>query len=288
MKILGTGLNGLIGSRIIELLGNDFEFESLSRSTGVDISDYESVYSAINKSEAQIVIHAAAYTDVKGAEDQKDLGENSTAWIINVLGTKNVAKAVREAGKKLIHFSTDMVVGGDDMPPGGFTEDAKPNPLNWYAQTKYEAERIVQNLSSPWIILRTAYPYRKQFPKPDFVRFFKNWLAEKKPISVLTDRLITPTFIDDLAPVIKTLIEKDATGIYNSVGSQILSIYEAVNIIADIFDLDKSLISETTRKNFLIDRPAEPFSSALNNAKIKQLGVNMHTFEDGLQIIKNS
>ncbi len=179
-----------------------------------------------------------------------------------------------------------MVVGGDDMPEGGFREDAVPNPLSFYAVTKSEAEKIVQSLSTPWVIMRTAYPYRASFEKPDFARFFKQWLTEKKPISVLTDRIISPTFIDDLANAFDVLVEKDALGIYHTVDSQIVSVYEAVVLIAKAFNLDTKLIGKTTRKEFLIGRPPEPFSSALNNAKIIELGVSMHTFEQGLEIIK--
>jgi len=288
MKIIGTGLNGLFGSRIVELLSGKFEFENISRSTGVDITNFDQVYQAVKESSADFVFHLAAFTDVKTAELQKDLGEQSEAWKINVIGTQNVAKACESTGKKMIHFSTDLVVGGDDMPDGGFTEEAEYNPLNFYAQTKVEAEKSVQNLNSPWLILRPAYPYRKNFEKIDFVRFFKKTLEDKKAIAVLTDRVISPTFIDDLANGIEILLKSEATGIYNAVGSQILSIYDAVNLIAKTFDLDSSLISKTTRKEFLVGRPMEPFYSGLNNAKIRKLSVNMHSFEEGLQIIKNT
>ncbi len=286
MKILGTGLNGLIGSRIIDLLKDKYTFQNLSRSTGVDITNYEQVLNAVSKFDGKLVLHLAAYTDVKEAEKEKGLKDKSICWRINVLGTQNVTKACSVTNKKLIHFSTDMLLGGDKMPEGGFSEGAKPNPLSFYAITKYEAEKIVQSMSTPWIIARTAYPYRASFEKPDFVRFFRQWLTEKKPILVLTDRLISPTFIDDLANALDILIEKNALGLYHTVGSQIVSVYDAAILIAKAFNLDESLIGKTTRKEFLVGRPPEPFSSALNNAKIRQLGVVMHTFEEGLSIIK--
>lgn len=288
MKILGTGLNGLFGSRIVELLSEQFEFENVSRSTGVDITNFDQVLQAVKASSAECVLHLAAYTDVKTAEAQKDLGSESEAWKINVIGTQNVAKACEVTNKKMIHFSTDLVVGGDEMPEGGFTEEASYNPLNFYAETKVEGEKIVKSLSSPWIILRPAYPYRNDFSKPDFVRFFKKTLTDQKPIAVLTDRVISPTYVDDVAVAIETLLKNGATGLYNSVGSQILSIYDAVNLIAKVFGLDSSLIGKTTRAEFLVSRPMEPFYSALNNAKIRKLSVNMHSFEEGLQMLKNS
>lgn len=286
MKILGTGLNGLIGSRIVDLLKEKYTFQNISRSTGVDVTNYSQVLNTISSSDAKVVFHAAAHTDVKAAEKEKDLGQESQSWKINVIGTQNVAKVCAQTGKKLIYLSTDMVLGGDNMPKAGFKEDATQNPLSWYAITKSEAEKIVQSLSTPWVIMRTAYPYRASFSKPDFVRFFKNWLSEKKPISVLTDRIISPTFIDDLTNAFDVLVEKDASGIYHTVGSQIVSVYDAVVLIAKAFNLDTKLIGKTTRKEFLIGRPPEPFSSALNNDKIRELGVEMHTFEQGLEIIK--
>lgn len=287
MKIIGTGLNGLIGSRIVELLTSKYQFENLNRENGVDITEYNSVYHAIKSSESKIVLHAAAYTDVKGAEAEKELKEKSMVWKVNVIGTQNVAKVCQELDKKMIHFSTDMVVGGDDMPQGGFTEEALPNPLNWYAQTKYEAEKEIQKLPIPWVILRLAYPYRAKFEKPDFARFFINKLKMNKPVSVLTDRIISPTFIDDIALALDILIQENSKGIFNVVGSQILSIYDAVVLISKTFDLDTKLVEKTTRDKFLVGRPGEPFSSALDNGKIRQLGVNMNAFEEGLRILKN-
>ena len=285
-KILGTGLSGLVGSRIVELLSGKFEFEDISRKTGINITDSKAVFDKISASEASVVLHLAAYTDVKGAEKEKELKEESESWKINVIGTQNVAKACEKTGKKIIYISTDLVLGGDDMPEGGFTEDALPNPLSWYAVTKYEAEKVIEKTSSPWIITRTAYPFRASYEKSDFVRFFRDLLRDGKPIPVLTDRLISPTFIDDLAGAFEALIEKETMGIFHTAGSQIVSLYDAVIMIADNFNLDKSLVKKTTREEFLAGRPPEPFSSALSNAKIKQLGVNMHTFEEGLHILK--
>ncbi len=286
MKIIGTGLNGLIGSKIVELLSDKFSFENISRSTGVDITNFESVNKSISSSDASIVIHLAAYTDVKLAEIERDLKEKSMAWIINVEGTKNVARACEENGKRLIHFSTDMVIGGDKMPEDGFDEDAEYNPLSWYAQTKCEAEKEIRKISTPWAIIRTAYPYRSAFEKLDFVRLFIDMMENKKSISALIDRIISPTFIDDIPKALDVLIKSESLGIYNVAGSQILSIYDCALIISKVFNLDPSLVRESTRDKFLVGRPPEPFSSALNNDKIKKLGVSMHTFEEGLSILK--
>ena len=285
-KILGTGLSGLVGSRIVELLSSRYEFENLSRSSGFELTDREKVLKAISSSHAPIVLHAAAYTDVKKAEADKSLGEQSDAWRVNVLGTQHIAEACKSAGKKLIYISTDLVLGGDIAPAHGFSEDVQPNPLSWYAKTKYEGELRVQRIHTPWVIMRIAYPYRSSFIRPDFVRFFINGLREGKQYNGLTDRIITPTFIDDIAYGLDALISQDAMGIYHVVGNQKLSIYESLISIAKTFDLSAEHIGETTREAFLVGRAPEPFHSELNNAKITKLGVKMRGFEEGLEEVK--
>jgi dTDP-4-dehydrorhamnose reductase len=285
MKILGTGLNGLIGSRIIELLPQH-QFENISRSSGVDIINKNQVEAAIEKSSADVVVHLAAMTDVKGAELEKDRGEESSAWKINVLGTEYIAQACQKTGKKLVYISTDLVFDGENAPEKGYEETDQPNPVNWYAKTKYEGELRVQAITSPWIIMRTGYPYRAIFPKKDFVRVFQSLLEEKKPFIAITDRIITPTFIDDIAVALDGLLKHNAVGIYNTTGSEAVSIYDAAKMVAQTFELDASLIGKTTRKEFLVGKPAEPFNSSLCIHKLEQLGMKMHSFQEGLHMVK--
>src|SRR5579864_4697223 len=140
LKILITGGNGLVGSRIVELLSKKYEFEQVSRSSGVDIIDKQVVFDKIKNSDTEVVLHLAAKADVDGCEKEKELGEQSDAWKINVEGTRNVVDACVSANKKIIYISTDFVFGGEDTPENGYTEENIPRPINWYAQTKYEGE----------------------------------------------------------------------------------------------------------------------------------------------------
>lgn len=286
MKILATGLTGLIGSRINELLNSEYNFESVSRSTGLDITNSESVQRVVNTSDAEIVLHLAAYTDVKAAELQKDSGEESDAWKVNVVGTENIVRACEESSKKLIFISTDLVFDGMNTPDGGYGEEDPENPLNWYARTKFEGELRVRSMKSPWIVVRPAYPYRAEYSKNDFVRLFMQKLSNNEQLTVLTDRIVSPTFIDDLTQALHVLIQKKATGIFHTVGSSQVSVYEAAQEIAKVFSYNSTLIQTTTRKEFLVNRPPEPFNSSLNNAKITKIGVEMKTFSEGLYEIK--
>lgn len=299
MKILGTGLSGLVGSRIVELL-KDYEFENLSLETGVDILDKDDVFNRISNSKADIILHMAAKTDVDGCEndkkeDQKILRiqdvlqqekswrRKKTAWAVNVSGTKNIAHACEVNNKKIIYISTDFVFDGEKE---SYSEEDLPNPVNWYAKTKYEGEKVIESLSSPFLIIRLAYPYRARFERNDFFRAMLNRLKNNQPVTAVTDHIFSPTFIDDFSHALDLIFKENPQGIIHVVGSQNLSPYDAALLIAKHFNLDRSLISKTTRKDFFKNRAQRPFKLALKNDKIRKLGIGMKTFEEGLLEIK--
>lgn len=287
MKILGTGLDGLVGSRIVELLNGKHEFENVSLSMGVDITDRNAVLEKIKSSDAQIVLHLAAKTDVDGCELDKSLSKDGEAWKINVEGTRNVAEVCSQANKKLMYVSTDFVFDGKNPPVDGYSEEDIPNPINWYAKTKYEGEKIVKALKTPWIIVRIAYPYRANFMKLDFFRAILNRLKNSEAIAAVTDHVFTPTFIDDIAFALDVLISNNYQGVFHVVGSQSLTPFDAANLIAQEFELDKSKINKTMRSEFFNNRAFRPFQLTLKNDKITKLGIRMRTFEEGLKEVKS-
>lgn len=303
MNIIGTGLSGLVGSRIVELLSSEYSFENISRQTGVDILDRELLIKKIAGSQTSVVLHFAAKTDVDECEKDRDNDSEilrykdkkkqeeewnikKTAWGINVLGTKNIVNACERAGKKLIYISTDFVFDGGSPPEKGYTEEDVPRPINWYGQTKFEGEKAVQNARIPWTIIRISYPYRATFEKKDFARAMMNRLKNNQPILAITDQFITPTFIDDIAQAVNVIIVKNATGIIHVTGSQFISPYDIAQLIVKEYNFDQSLISPTTRAEFFANRAPRPFKSIVRNDKIKKLGVLMKTFSEGLEVVK--
>ena len=286
-QILGLGLNGLVGSRIMQLLSESYEFINLSRSTGVDITKKDSLSVIKDYADAKFVLQFAAKTDVDDCEKDKELGEEGEAWKINVNGTRNVAQACRDLGKKIIYISTDFVFDGQKVKGDSYSETDTPNPINWYSKTKYEGEKAVSESGAPYVIIRLAYPYRAGFElKKDFVRAIIDSLKNGNEIKGITDHIFCPTLIDDIAPVFDTLIKNDAVGIYHAVGKDGITPYEAALKIAEVFDLDQSLVAATTREEFFKDRAPRPFNLKLRNVKIEQLGVKMKGFEEGLLEIK--
>ncbi len=289
MKIFTIGGSGLVGTRIIELLKGKYTFDDLSLTNGVDITNPSSLDIIKNDTEHEVVLHLAAKADVEACEKDKELREEGAAFKINVIGTKNVVEACRASNKKLLYISTDFVFDGTKEPPYQYTEDDRPNPVNWYAITKYKGEEVIQGSDVSHAILRIAYPFRSDefASKKDFVHGIMGRLANKQPITAVTDHIMTPTFIDDIAYAIDAIVSQNATGIYHVVGSQSLTPYDAFMAIADRFDYDKGLITKTTREEFFKGKAPRPFNLSINNAKITKLGVKMRTFAEGLQEIKD-
>src|SRR5258708_623134 len=282
MKILGTGLSGLVGSRIVELLKDKYEFDSSTE----DITDKNAIQNRIRNSDASLVLHLAAKADVDGCEEDKELGQEGDAWKINVVGTQNIAEVCSQANKKLIYISTDFVFDGESKE--GNSEEDTPNPINWYGKTKYEGEKAIQASTFDFLIARIAYPYRVNFPlKKDFARGLIERLKNGQPLSMITNHVMTPTFVDDIANALNLLVEKKEKGVFHVVGSQQISPYDAAILICDVLGLDKSKISKTTREEFFKGRASRGFNLYLKNDKIRKLGINMRTFEEGLKEIIN-
>jgi dTDP-4-dehydrorhamnose reductase len=298
IKIIGTGITGLVGSRIVELLKGQYEFENLSLETGVDISDKKQVAKIINDSPARVVLHLAAKTDVDGCEKDKDedtkiLKEGKiekfaglkSAWAVNVEGTRNLVEAARAKGAKIIYISTDFVFDGNKE---FYTEEDFPRPVNWYGVSKLEGEKVVISSGIPYLIIRIAFPYRAVFKnKSDIVRNIIQRLKEESRILMVSDQMITPTFIDDIALALDFVIRNKAEGIYQVVGSDSCSPLALAQVIANTFNLDQSLIGQTTREDYYASRAPRPFSLVLKNDKLKKLGFKMSTLSEGLRKVKS-
>ena len=151
--ILMTGGSGRLGSALQDLLP---QLKAPSHRE-TDITQPESLMRAFETIKPDLVVHAAAYTDVAGAERQPE-----ACWHTNVVGTRNLVAAVRQAGLPLVHISTDYVFYGDT---GMYREDDVPGPVrNYYALSKLVAEEVVRTLPD-YLIVRTSFrPERWPYP----------------------------------------------------------------------------------------------------------------------------
>ncbi len=284
--IIGTGLSGMVGSRLVELFQKKYQFVNLDLTTNVDITDASAVNHALSQHQPTTVIHLAALTDVSKAYEEKD-NKQGMVYKINTEGTRNIALSCQKHGHYLIHISTDFVFDGEKETP--YTETDKPNPIEWYGQTKFWAEQEVEKSNCQHVIARIAYPFRANFPqKLDLVRNIIQKLKNNSLHPMFADQIITPTFIDDICNTLNIFINKKPTGIYHLVGSTSLSPFELTQKISQVFNL-KADIKSSSFKDFILKdpRPRQQFLK-ISNQKLKtDLNITMKSIDSALKVLKD-
>lgn len=271
--IATTGLDGLVGSRIRELLHDTFDFVNLHEKS-MDITNKDSVNKAISKTEFDTFLHLAAFTNVDAAEENQE-----TAYKVNVIGTQNVFNAVQDKGKKIMYMSTGFVFDGENPP---YYEDSEPHPISYYGETKYEGEKIIDGKG---IIIRIDYPYGGHVEyKKDIVESLIDLLQAKKPLSGVEDQILTPTFIDDIAQAVEHLALNIDSGLFHIVGADSLSGLDIIRTIGEVFDLDTSHIGSTSYEEFYKGKARRPQKSIMKSKK--NTFTKMSAFRDGLERLK--
>jgi dTDP-4-dehydrorhamnose reductase len=286
--IIGTGLTGLVGSRLVDLYKDTYTFENIDLATGVDITKLDQVEKAIGESKADTVVHFAAFTNVSGAYDQTG-DEAGACYQVNVVGTKNIAIACKKFGKYLVHISTDFIFDGVNPSETGYTENDVPQPIEWYGKTKFLAEEEVKISGATYTILRLAYPYRAFHEvRPDIVRNIIAKLKEGKMYPPFADHTITPTFIDDIANVINLVIEKKPVNeSFHLVGSSWHTDYEIALLVQEVFGLPGE-IKPGSLEEYLktANRPYQKTMRVSNQKLQTQLGYTPKTLKEGLEAVK--
>lgn len=286
-KVLIFGGSGLVGSKFIELNSSLFEIKSPSANE-VDILNKDKISKIVEEFEPDSIINFAAYTQVEEAENQNN-EKGGICFQINVNGANNVARATQEFNKHLIHISTDYVFDGNKSI-ASYVEADKPNPINWYGQTKLRGETAVLESGSKAVIVRISMPYASHYQaKLDVARFFWEQLKIGKPIRAVEDQRITPTLVNDIANALKLLLEGNAQGFYHVASRGSVTPLEFAKTISEEFGFNYSLISEITLDEFNKNKKAKLLKySWLNPAKFeKEFGDDiLHTVEEGLVIFK--
>lgn len=211
------GKNGMLGSEIVSQLSeHKIPFVATGRevdATNADalekfLAETERNYylHATKKNKIQWIINCSGYTAVEQAET-----ETEAAHLLNVTAPRNIARAARNHGAKLVHFSSDYVFGKTQSAEtenvaSPFCEDDKKSPLGIYGKTKSEGEDIIQKEMAQYYILRTAWLYG--FCGKNFVYTMTRLMNEKDSIKVVNDQYGTPTNASDLARVTIELVQK--------------------------------------------------------------------------------
>ena len=253
MKILITGSDGMLGHDLADVLKGKHEL-ILTTSKTLDITDKNHVIDFVSSQKPDMLINAAAYTDVDGCEKNQEL-----AYSVNGEGVRNLAMACKKIGCGLVHISTDYVFNGENTRP--WVEDDETGPISVYGKSKLEGEKAICEILDKYFILRTAWLYGvngRNFPKT-----MLELAEDHSKITVVYDEVGTPTYTLDLAQAISKLIETDCYGIYHLTNSGSCSWCEFARYIFEIAGADIEVVPVTADE---FARPApRPSYSVLEN-----------------------
>lgn len=303
MTIAASGLSGMVGSRIVELLSQKYTFEAFGLDDEyyrgnpmifsfhkTDITNEDDVLDFISSTSAEVILHLAAMTDVDGCEREKGLGEKSQSWKVNVEGARLVAEGCKKNDKKMIFISTETVFGDKGGP---FGEDEATFPkfadgkISWYGWTKNQAEEIILEISQESVIVRISYPFRAYFPpKGDFARNMLDRFKNGSLYPLYDDQYLTPTFIDDLATGLDFLIESKASGKYHLASSDLTTpLLFGEKLIEKFFGRDELAKLKKTKFENKSSLAPRPKNGGLKIDKIKKLGFDVRETKDFIEDI---
>ena len=205
--ILLLGRTGQIGQELHPRLARIGPVVAPDRKE-LDLARPDSIREVVRATAPRLIVNAAAYTDVDGAESETD-----AAHTVNGIGPGVLAEEASRLGARLVHFSTDYVFDGEKSTP--YTEDDPPNPLNVYGSSKLEGEEAIRQGADRYMILRTSWIYGLH--GRNFLRTILRLARERDEIRVVDDQFGAPTPSWAVAEAVCRIIEddRDATGLYH-------------------------------------------------------------------------
>lgn len=275
-RFLIAGAGGMLGSALVDAImargGEAFAPpESAFDITDADVVSHVVGAFAHGARRPDVLLNAAAYTDVEGAEEHGDL-----AFRVNETGPRLLAEAAQEHGFGFVHVSTDFVFDGEKRRP--YVESDEPNPVNVYGASKLAGERAVLEADPGALVVRTAWSYCERgnnFPLKVLSR-----AAAQSEVPVVTDEVGSPTYIPDLAEGILGLVTAGSTGVFHLVGAGVCTRFELAEELLRLVESEAAVVPTTTAA--FPSKVRRPHYSVLDCGKAAVRGVTMPDWRDAL------
>ncbi|WP_160032783.1 dTDP-4-dehydrorhamnose reductase [Paenibacillus sp. An7] len=283
MRVVVTGAGGQLGTDVFKLFSsNGHEVLGCDR-TKLDITNQAECNQVIDAFQPDAVIHCAAYTAVDAAESDVD-----GAYLINAVGTRNIAVAAEKIGAKLVYISTDYVFDGTSTT--AYREYDNTDPQSIYGQSKRAGEILAQTLNSRYFIVRTSWVYGAH--GNNFVKTMLKLGQEKPELQVVHDQKGSPTYTVHLAEFLLELVDTECYGIYHASGTGECTWYEFTR---EIFEQAKEILNVKITANLIpcsteqFPRPApRPSNSVMDHVSIRTNGFkDFPHWKDGLSEFLN-
>ncbi|MFA5865562.1 MAG: dTDP-4-dehydrorhamnose reductase [Phycisphaerae bacterium] len=204
--ILVTGSKGQLGRALIRLLEKEGRACRGYDLDEVDIANFQQVLELVEAVRPELVINAAAYTDVDGAE--KDW---KTACRVNGLAVRNLAIACADRNIPLVHVGTDFVFDGNASEPYRIVD--QPHPINMYGKSKLLGENFLSSMTNKYYLVRTSWVFGEG--NSNFLKKLLGWSSNKDVLKVVEDQVASPTSAWDLAAALVKLAGTGAYGLYH-------------------------------------------------------------------------
>ncbi len=264
MKTLILGAKGMLGHELAKVFASHKPF--LWDFDEIDITDQTQVNEKILDLAPELIINAAAYTNVDACEENEELATH-----VNGAAVGHLAEAASTLGATLVHYSTDYVFDGAKQE--GYTEDDLPNPINAYGRSKLVGEQMLKQVQHDapnfiYYIIRTAWLYGVH--GKNFVETMLALADKGEPIKVVDDQIGSPTYAPDLAVATLELVEsKKPSGIYHRTNDGVTSWYGFAKEIFKVFTREVDLAPCASAD---YPRPAKrPSFSVLQSTKLPPL-----------------
>lgn len=265
MNILITGANGQLGNCMRNAVKDSKDNYIFTDVAELDITNAQDVKKTVKDNDIKIIVNCAAYTNVDKAETDADFAE-----LLNAEAVRNLAEAVKNNDGTLIHISTDYVFGGS-LGNTPRTESEPTNPTGVYGVTKLHGEQEIQKSGVKALIFRTAWLY-SEYGK-NFVKTMKELTATRPQLKVVFDQVGTPTYAQDLADTIFTIIENRQMdgneGIYHYSNEGVCSWFDFTKSIAEIAGNNNCDI-QPCHSNEFPSPVIRPAYSVLDKTKLKE------------------
>jgi dTDP-4-dehydrorhamnose reductase len=266
MKWLIAGANGQLGRCLQKTLDSSgIDFVALSRSK-LDVTNIGQVEKLVNSTKPDVVVNAAAYTNVEQAEIDSD-----EAFKVNQLGAANLAIASRSVNAKFVHFSTDYVFAGNGNSP--WKTNDLTEPLSIYGKSKLAGEaEILKMYPEKSLIIRTAWlysPYGKNFYKTILAKA----LNSEESVRVVNDQQGQPTNAFDLAELTVNAVTKNiSSGVFHGTNAGSCSWFDFAHHIFEMAGADPARVSPVLSSEFAT-KVQRPKYSVLDNQKWSEFGI---------------
>jgi dTDP-4-dehydrorhamnose reductase len=266
LKILIIGANGQLGTDLVTILRHH-QLAPLTHRE-IEVCDYQGTRNILEEYKPQVIINTSAYHRVDLCEDYLE-----ETFKVNTYAVRNLAKICQDLGSVLVHLSTDYVFGGERKSP--YREEDLPHPLNVYGVSKLAGEYFVRQICQRHFLIRTSGLYGVAGASGkggNFVELMIRLAQEEKPIKVVKDQILTPTYTKELAKKIAQLIETGEYGLYHVTNNGQCSWYEFARAIFEMVGLHPDL-SATTSEEFGAQAKRSHYS-VLENAHLRKIGLD--------------